>query len=279
MTFRDEILARERPPLLSHYTTRDGLFGIVSSRCLWATSIKYLNDASEFAYAQHLCRKRLEIHDENPSLSPASRHMGRELLRALDHIGTLDLYVASFSAEEDLLSQWRSYCPNADGYSIGFMPDQLSRIASSHPFQLLPCVYEPLEQWALIDETVARFLDAPPVGESAIDTAVANFMIEFITLAPMLKDRAFSEEREWRLASAPLSMPQPNIDYRPAPKLIIPFYRLPLAAPDHPLEFASVIIGPTPHSTLSLNSLNAYLASKSVTCRSATVSTIPYRSW
>ena len=34
-------------PLLYHYTTAEGLEGIVSSHQLWATNIHYLNDAEE----------------------------------------------------------------------------------------------------------------------------------------------------------------------------------------------------------------------------------------
>jgi hypothetical protein len=44
------------PPLLYHYTDATGLLGIVQSRAIWATHIRYLNDAQEFDYAADLAR-------------------------------------------------------------------------------------------------------------------------------------------------------------------------------------------------------------------------------
>src|SRR6185437_8828799 len=35
---------------LFHYTTADGLKGIVEQNCIWATAAAYLNDASEIEY-------------------------------------------------------------------------------------------------------------------------------------------------------------------------------------------------------------------------------------
>lgn len=36
------------PPILHHYTTQEGLLGIVESKSIWATNIYYLNDAAEY---------------------------------------------------------------------------------------------------------------------------------------------------------------------------------------------------------------------------------------
>src|SRR5947209_2490740 len=35
---------------LFHYTTSEGLRGIIETNCIWATAATYLNDASEIAY-------------------------------------------------------------------------------------------------------------------------------------------------------------------------------------------------------------------------------------
>ena len=39
------------PELLYHYTTLDGLLGILDKRELWATGISYLNDTFEYKAA------------------------------------------------------------------------------------------------------------------------------------------------------------------------------------------------------------------------------------
>ena len=48
------LTARDLPEVLYHYTTREGLFGILSSLKIWASSSQFLNDASEFTYSTQL---------------------------------------------------------------------------------------------------------------------------------------------------------------------------------------------------------------------------------
>lgn len=40
--------------LIFHYTSGDGLLGILSSDTIWATSIHHLNDGKEFSHAREL---------------------------------------------------------------------------------------------------------------------------------------------------------------------------------------------------------------------------------
>ncbi len=37
-----------------HYTSQEGLIGILRDRVLWATKIQYLSDSAEFSYAYGL---------------------------------------------------------------------------------------------------------------------------------------------------------------------------------------------------------------------------------
>ena len=46
-----------RPETLYHYTSAEGLLGIVSSNVLRASSALYMNDASELEYARDLIQK------------------------------------------------------------------------------------------------------------------------------------------------------------------------------------------------------------------------------
>ena len=53
------------PPTLTgqklyHYTTQEGLLGIVKSRSLWTTSVFHLNDSAEFDYTLDLAIGKLE---------------------------------------------------------------------------------------------------------------------------------------------------------------------------------------------------------------------------
>lgn len=54
---------------LFHYTTAAGLLGILKSAKLWATDLRFLNDAQEFIYARDTVIRAIELM-ENPVLSP-----------------------------------------------------------------------------------------------------------------------------------------------------------------------------------------------------------------
>ncbi len=43
--------SRQPPQRLHHYTTLNGLLGITASHSLWASDVRYMNDASELSYA------------------------------------------------------------------------------------------------------------------------------------------------------------------------------------------------------------------------------------
>lgn len=40
-------------------------------------------------------------------------------------------FIGSFSRGEDLLSQWRGYCPKAGGYALEFEIDQLRKVCKT----------------------------------------------------------------------------------------------------------------------------------------------------
>src|SRR5437870_11124600 len=57
-----------------------------------------------------------------------------------------EVYVFSFSAVPDLLSQWRAYCPDGAGVAIGFPKALINRRAAVHGFDFAPCIYNPRQQ-------------------------------------------------------------------------------------------------------------------------------------
>src|SRR5262245_59435591 len=46
-TITSEIVTRDRPKSLFHYTTAAGLIGIIETQTLWATHANFLNDSAE----------------------------------------------------------------------------------------------------------------------------------------------------------------------------------------------------------------------------------------
>ncbi len=165
------------PPVLYHYTTWKGLIGILTSKEIWASHHAALNDREETTYARNLLREYARGLGGTPGLQILKRIKGK----ASKHV-----MVASFSEENDLLSQWRAYGDRGCGVSVGFRSEELRRLRAkadkesiSSP-DLRRVVYAPGEQIALLRQTLPK-------------------LTEFADLALRLKNPHFYEEREWRL--------------------------------------------------------------------------------
>src|SRR5579862_8293583 len=132
------------PATLYHYTTLTGACGIGSTQSLWATSIRHLNDATEYTYALVVLREVLEAATRGAAVGVGAA--AELLLHSLDiserraassftgKFGTT--YVASLSSEPDRLSQWRAYCAGG-GYAFGFRLEALRAIERCHDFRLV----------------------------------------------------------------------------------------------------------------------------------------------
>jgi len=60
--------------------------------------------------------------------------------------------VFSFSQNPDQLSQWRGYCPTANGYALGFYSKVLEQSHQNEGLSFLaPCIYDETKQAELID--------------------------------------------------------------------------------------------------------------------------------
>ncbi len=112
--------------LIFHYTTVDGLRGIIERNYLQASSAYFLNDSSEITYGSRVvCDALKEWQSKNRyRRAPLAIQLARELqeLFARDVPGETRMrpvYVACFCEDDNLLSQWRAY-GQAGGYSLGF---------------------------------------------------------------------------------------------------------------------------------------------------------------
>ena len=119
-----EHLQQPPPNFLYHYTTEQGLLGIVDSGTLWATNIGYLNDATEFSLSLELIRDRLlnelrETEMEERHFASADPQRARRANERKDRAQASSAYTNSthspicvicFCKKGDLLSQWRGLC-------------------------------------------------------------------------------------------------------------------------------------------------------------------------
>ncbi len=259
---RLSILQGTPPRSLFHYTSQQGLLGIISGGAIWASDLGYLNDSSELSYGESLISdemRRLEQQSDDPRI--------REWLRRAQKL-TLPsdvaqaFFAACFCGNGDLLSQWRAYGENGRGYAIGFDSHHLQVGA----LKLRRVIYERSEQISLVNALVSELtLVFTEVfqGESLdqLDAegrlpAFSAYLSSLLTeLSLTFKHPSFAEEAEWRLI---LPFHRHNminqIDLRASGNMLVPYAKLAFsdgkAAP--PLPILEICIGPSPQPELKL---------------------------
>ena len=254
------------PDLIYHYTTADGLLGILQDASLLATDMHFLNDRSEWEYQVKLavgCANWLDTLDLDATQEPFARHWAF-WLRNFSIVENERLHcVSCFCAHGDLLSQWRGYA-GSEGFAIGFDPQTVFN--TIHRAE--PVIYSPHDQQYLLRAQLTEILNSWPgrhrlPREGEFD-GVGGAMLELVsqTLA-RFKDEGFSEEQEWRVwTSAPLTTPfGPQ---RPAVRVnrnrLVPYVPLNFdASRQHPVK--SIVVGPSPDPKGSLRATSVLLGS------------------
>lgn len=165
----------EVPDILYHYTSAQGLIEILKTGKIWATNIRYLNDASEFVHAANIARRAAGTNFLSPYTKLDHYLVDDSVGLVEDDSGLVACYVCSFSSEGNMLSQWRAYCPTGGGFSIGVSGPMLDSAArdtvvkngTSEPesWRLLRCEYDEQRQLevfrAVLDEAHEAFKTEP----------------------------------------------------------------------------------------------------------------------
>ena len=272
-----------------HYTTPEGLIGIVENRTLWATDVFYLNDSEEFALGIQIARDYMKNLKETANGEPAVGRL-EWLLKELKGIGPLrkkTVYVSSLSEDDDQLSQWRAYC-RGGGFAIGFKVGSLKKLATDQSFVLEQCIYDPQEQRQLItgavDSIAGAWLNSSAPwpeqpGEGPRFEISLNLVHELSRLSPMLKNQAFLEEKEYRLISEPsASYVEGQEKFRNHRGLVVPYREFRLD--DDLWRQVRVVVGPTPHPEASKASVSALLRSDRTGCaHDVRITKCSYREW
>lgn len=275
---------------LYHYTTPDGLIGIIRDNSLWATSAFYLNDAQELLGGVQLAHERLRcIRDAATDAHQAE--LIDWLLHRIRDVGTAErmtAYVCSLSANGDLLSQWRAYC-RGGGFAIAFPADQLRNHVAAQQFALCQCAYSVDDHNKLINDTLERVaLPWTRMSQSSSSEGNERFKVsgklvwELIRTASQLKNASFAEERESRIVSQPEKrFDAEKLHFRTRNGLIVPYTTAQLPDADN-IEFwsrVSVIIGPTPHPDESKRSVYDLVRRYRGHAIGIATTTTPYREW
>lgn len=287
------------PKTLYHYTSQNGLLGILNTGKLWMTNIRYLNDSSEFKYTLDLVKSELEKGKKlllsKRGVVGLSLDKGiegetfkiYELLEGLLNYSYYDdrreipeLYVFSLSEKPDDLNQWRGYCPSEGGFCIEFDTNKLEDIIlNKNHYEIDNCKYckkdDSLEIRNLVEPFFLRLntlLESSDIGYTGV---FRGLLLDINRISPYIKDFSFHSESEIRI----IYRGENNIiKYREGKSMVIPYTEGDLLDDVNKLPINKIIIGPTPHKILSKISVINLLISKGYPGEVES-SEIPYRSW
>jgi hypothetical protein len=269
--------------LFFHYTSIAAMQSIVAEQSLRASEIHYFSDAAELGHFASLLDQALRERREagDGIASALSRWLKSRLLDGHQ------VFVVSFTIQGNLLSQWRAYCPAGKGVSLGFGPQRILMASRAQGFSVGQCIYDPDQQRQIAAQVVEEILaksvaDGTNPKRPASDVYVSVFQ-EFehslLRVGALFKHPAFSEELEWRAVSPVIvNYRESDIRYREGISTLVPYVPFNLSIPGAEAYLDTVVVGPTPHPNLSINSISRFM-SRSGRRIGVFNSQIPYRTW
>lgn len=111
-----------------HYTSEEGLRGILESSVLWATESGRLNDREEVVFGIAECQRiwrEVRGHVRDQSLVPS---VDEWLTSIAVRAARRKAFIVAASYDGDSLNHWGRYCPPEGGFAIAFNREQPFRV-------------------------------------------------------------------------------------------------------------------------------------------------------
>jgi len=170
-----------------HYTSADGISGIIDKHEIWMSNTAFMNDTTELKALENATG----ILKDNDFRNDAVKEEWRRVVDRTRLNETPDYYMASFSRRKDSLEQWRAY----GNFCIGF--DARKLVIRKHVF-LYKCLYaeRDIRKWILAKERI------PEWTSLADEEQKRNGAYNLLYVASMkYKNKYFSTEKEIRLVA------------------------------------------------------------------------------
>jgi hypothetical protein len=274
--------------ILWHYTTGNGLLGIIESGTLYSTQVSCLNDSTEVRYGSNVLREALlELFRERAIEDPQRMEFVQRYTEASaenpsipSHAGS-HWFVTCFSRDGDDLSQWRAYSGGEDGYAIGFRASDL--MGRNGP--LVRVNYDAEQHKAVAKEIASAtsqfFLEGL---EARGATSEHEWTMEFFPvwsqttdqLSPLVKHPKFGSEEEYRIVHRLDISELGRLKFRQRSTLMA--RHLPLNFTSFPLlPIAEVRVGPSRHKEITRISIDTLLRQKGYPTGLVTSSEVPFQ--
>ena len=270
---------------LYHYTTADGIRGIVENREFMATKSDFLNDKLEFQYAVEVMERLMEKYIVNEDLRG---QFSAKLKAEIDRIGIItsadsivdedemSFYVVAFSKQQNNSLLWaeftdfRGYCLEFDyeksvegfqhrvflhGTVIYDEEEQMNGLLES----LLSCIHSLVEKGA---KDLQGFFEEDAVpSEESLDQLVDAMAVVCSVYAMFFKKSYFAGEEEYRFIFPPQHREKgkDKPQFRLLDQIFLPYIMVELEAEQKDLPLQSVMVGAKNNSDIAVRGMKYFL--------------------
>lgn len=276
--------------IIYHYTTAEGVLGILDKSEFWVTKSDFLNDISEINYTFNLFEENFlnKIRNEKVRKRMISQFRS-ELDNEIDlYNGVLyPTYIISFSTNQDNLLLWSEFTRKM-GYNLGFNIEDIrdafkSKIKTDGNFlSHIDCkvIYNKEEQirhleksidWELISGSAnVNMGSLENLDESISDEIINDFIsriIKFCLFYSMIfKDSKFEHEEEYRfiiksLHNSEIVSLNKEMNFRVKEGALCPFVKVPFKGLN---SLESITIGPKNNIDIAKKGLEIYCRNKEI---------------
>ena len=226
-----------------HYTSPEGLLGILENNSLRFTNAFFLNDKSEFRYTYKLLLEilpsiqqdidealfeSLRIRAEYVTEEGFYKHESEVLFRE-------DFYIMSFSKDSDNLALWNNYTKSSSkiGYNIKFITDNLithlkELLNDTFIESSLVCYNIEKQKEALID-LITYYNNLVIENQDNRELYTKKLIYELIVYSLFFKHPKFVLENEYRIIIGNIAhIDDKNLGFNIKDGLFIPYLSCPL---------------------------------------------------
>ncbi|WP_304507472.1 DUF2971 domain-containing protein [Anaerotignum sp.] len=272
---------------LYHYTTAEGIQGIVENRQFIATKSDFLNDKLEFLYS-------LEVLDKLIDRYIVNKELGRRLYRIIkaemdelaiitpscqtvcipeeDHIS---FYVVSFSKQENSALLWAEFT-DFKGYCLGFDYEKLVQGFSSRSFLHGTVIYDEEVQISCLLEALlscirrgvndgysdleAIFEETGDIREESLIEIGGDMAMVCSVYAMFFKSEFFKGEEEYRFVFSPLATERGGRPrFRILEQVFLPYIMVEFDGIGTPIPLESVMVGAKNNSDIAVRGVRSFL--------------------
>lgn len=192
---------RPQNTLIYHYTTLQGLKGILESQEMWFTDYGYLNDSDELEHGLQLFEEKLKVAIGRKEYADVAGIFEAWIENMRNHQHRI--CIASYSLDGDSLSQWRAY----GSVAIGFAPSyELTGSRGECRFDSV--IYDHANQERLVEFFLHHILqsfrhdmaNAEAWKRLNIKEIYQGGVYQLVSMSALFKNEGFADEREVRVA-------------------------------------------------------------------------------